>query len=39
MSEKLLEEIRDELRISTSVLKRMLNELEAYVAFRKRQSK
>jgi len=38
-SERLLREIRDELRKSTSILDKMLKGLEAYAEFRKKQSK
>ena len=39
MSEKLLQEIRDELRKSNSTLSKMLERIEEYVEFRKKQSR
>ncbi|MGD0494760.1 MAG: hypothetical protein ABSB28_01815 [Candidatus Bathyarchaeia archaeon] len=39
MSEKLLQEIRDELRKSNSTLSKMLEGFEEYVEFRKKQSR
>jgi hypothetical protein len=38
-SEKLLREIRDELRKSTSILDKMLKGFEAYAEFRKKQTR
>ncbi len=38
MSEKLLQEIRDELRKSNSTLSKILKGIEEYVEFRKKQS-
>jgi len=38
-NERLLKEIRDEVRKSTSILEKMLKEIEAYVEFRKAQSR
>jgi len=39
MSEKLFQEIRDELRKSNSTLSKILKEIEEYVEFRKKQSR
>jgi len=38
-TERLLQEIRDELRKTTSILNKMLKDLEAYVEFRKAQTR
>jgi len=38
-TEKLLQEIRDELRKTTSILDKIEREIKAYVEFRKTQSK
>ncbi len=38
-TERLLQEIRDELRKTNSILNKMLKDLEAYVEFRKAQTR
>lgn len=38
-TERLLKEIRDELQKTTATLDRILNEIKAYVEFRKAQGK
>ena len=39
MSERLLQEIRDEVRKSNSTLNKMLEVMDEYVRFRKKQNK
>jgi len=39
MSEKLLQEIKEELRKSNSILSKILKGLEEYIEFRKKQSR